>query len=94
MSKPTFQLLAVVAVDRNRPVRCQQPHCGHSVHARVHVVEEAGQLLVLGSDCFAKRFGEGHAPGFGGHGAGGRVLTDAERELLFEDEAAPVKLAA
>jgi hypothetical protein len=40
----------------------------------------------LGSDCFAKRYGDGHlasAPGFGG--GGGRVLTEAEREMLVNN---------
>ena len=59
---------------------------GSSLISRKNVVEEAGQLLVLGSDCFAKRFGEGHATGFRGYGAGGgRVLTEAERELLLNN---------
>lgn len=89
MTKQLFKLLAIVAVDPVRRVRCQQPHCGHSVYARIHVVEEAGQLLVLGSDCFAKRYGEGHTSGFRGYGAGGgRVLTEAERELLLNNTAA------
>lgn len=81
-----FNLLAIVAVDPAHRVRCQQPHCGHTVYARIHVVEEAGQLMVLGSDCFAKRFGASHTANFHGHGSGGgRVLTEAERELLLNN---------
>lgn len=81
-----FNLLAIVAVDPAHRVRCQQPHCGHSVYARIHVVEEAGQLMVLGSDCFAKRFGASHTGNFHGYGSGGgRVLTEAERELLLNN---------
>jgi len=81
-----FKLLAIVAVDPSHRVRCQQPHCGHSVYARIHVVEEADQLIVLGSDCFAKRYGVAHATDFHGHGSGGgRVLTEAEREMLVNN---------
>lgn len=83
-----FKLRAIVAVDPApaHRVRCQQPHCGHSLYARIHVVEEAGQLLVLGSDCFAKRFSEGRTTDFRGYGSGGgRVLTEAERELLLNN---------
>lgn len=89
MAEKSFKLLAIVAVDQKHRVRCQQPHCGHGVYARIHVVEEAGQLLVLGSDCFARRFGEGHTGNFHGYGSGGgRVLTDAERELLLNNTSA------
>jgi hypothetical protein len=81
---PSFKLLAVVAVDSAQRVRCQQPHCGHSVYARIHIVEEDDQLLVLGADCFAKRYGEARAAAFTGSGSsGGRILTDEERELLL-----------
>jgi hypothetical protein len=84
-----FKLLAIVAVDPVHRVRCQQPGCGHGVYARIHVVEDAGELIVLGSDCFAKRYGEGHARGFQGFGAGGgRMLTQAEREMLLHNTAA------
>lgn len=84
-----FKLLAIVAVDPVHRVRCQQPGCGHGVYARIHVVEDAGELIVLGSDCFAKRYGEGYAKGFQGPGAGGgRMLTQAEREMLLHNTAA------
>lgn len=86
MAEKSFNLLAIVAVDPKHRVRCQQPHCGRGVYARIHVVEEAGQLFVLGSDCFARRFGEGLARNFHGYGSdGGRLLTDVERELLLNN---------
>lgn len=89
MAEKSFKLLAIVAVDPVRRIRCQQPHCGHSVYAKIHVVEEAGILFVLGSDCFAKRYGEGHPKEFHGYGfGGGRVLTEAEREMLLTNTAA------
>ncbi|MES2980224.1 MAG: hypothetical protein V4731_17530, partial [Pseudomonadota bacterium] len=44
-------------------VQCQQPGCGHSFYRRIHVVQEAGRLLVLGSTCFEKRFGTALALG-------------------------------
>lgn len=84
-----FKLLAIVAVDPVDRVRCQQPGCGHGVYARIHVVEDSGELIVLGSDCFAKRYGDGHAKRFQGPGAGGgRVLTQAEREMLLHNTTA------
>lgn len=89
MSEENYKLLAIVAVERAKRVRCQQPHCGHSVYARIHVVEEGGTLLVIGSDCFAKRYGVASTTGFNGFGGGaGRTLTDAERELLLSNTAA------
>ena len=80
------RLRAILAIDFEHRVRCQQPGCGHSVHAAVHVVEEAGQLLVLGSTCFAKRYGTAGALGSAQYGGGtGRKLTDEERLLLAEN---------
>ena len=37
-----FRLRAIVTVDEQDRVRCQQPGCGHSVYAAIHVVEENG----------------------------------------------------
>ena len=49
-------------------------------------MEEAGQLIVLGSDCFGRRYGVAHAAYFQGQGSGvGRVLTEAEREMLVNN---------
>jgi hypothetical protein len=89
MTPTQFNLLAIVAVEPEYRVRCQQPHCGHGVYARIHIVEEDGKLLVLGSDCFAKRYGIASTAGFGGFGGGsGRTLTDVERALLSDNTAA------
>ena len=89
MTQSLFNLLAIVAVEPAHRVRCQQPHCGHSIYARIHIVEEAGELLVLGSDCFAKRYGVASTTNFSGFGGGGgRTLTDAEREMLLNNTAA------
>jgi hypothetical protein len=79
-------LRAIVAVDQKDRVQCQQPGCGHSVYAAVHVVEEDGRLLVLGSTCFAKRYGGAEALGAAQYGTGsGRKLTDEEREMLLRN---------
>ena len=50
--------------------------------------------MVLGSDCFAKRYGLGGATGFRGYGAGGggRQLTEAERDRLLHNTAALLEL--
>lgn len=82
------QLLAIVAVDPEHRVRCGQPGCGHSVYARIHVVRADGELLVLGSTCFEKRYGSGSALGAPSYGGGnGRQLTPEERGLLEENTA-------
>lgn len=80
------RLRAVVALDVNKRVQCQQPGCKHSVYAAVHVVEEDGRLLVLGSTCFAKRYGSAHALGHAQYGgSGGRLLTEEERLMLIQN---------
>lgn len=82
------QLLAIVAVDPEHRVRCGQPGCGHSVYARIHVVRADGELLVLGSTCFEKRYGSGSALGAPNYGGGNeRQLTPEERGLLEENTA-------
>ena len=78
------QLLAVVRIAEEERVRCQNPGCGHGVHAAVHIVRESGALMVLGSTCFVRRYGSSKALGNPRYnlGAGGRSLTPEERELL------------
>jgi len=98
------KLLAIVSVEHDDRVRCGQPNCGHSVYRRIHVVRENSKLLVLGSTCFAKRYGADTALGGAKYGGGeGRPLTEAERQLLvsnteallaqFEEEAARLQPA-
>lgn len=80
------KLLAIVSVDHADRVRCGQPTCGHSVFRRIHVVREGSKLLVLGSTCFAKRYGTDTALGSAQYGGGeGRPLTEAERQLLVNN---------
>ena len=85
-NSPNARLRAIVAVDGKHRVRCQQPGCGQSVYAAVHVVEEEGKLMVLGSTCFAQRYGSSVALGSAQYGGGGgRKLTDEERQLLIRN---------
>jgi len=82
------RLIAIVGVNEDARVQCQQPGCGHSVYRRIHVVQESGKLLVLGSTCFEKRFGSASALGNASYGGGGgRELTVEERELLVQNTA-------
>jgi hypothetical protein len=82
-------LVAIVAVDKDARVQCQQPGCGHSVYRRIHIVQDGSELLVLGSTCFAKRYGSHESLGAARHGGGeGRELTDEERQLLLSNTAA------
>lgn len=79
------QLLAIVEVSKEKRVQCQAPSCGHGVYKRIHVVQDQGQLTVLGSDCFARLYGDSisTAPRYGS--GDGRKLTPAERELLTQN---------
>ena len=97
-SSPTSRrarLLAIVAVAPARRVMCQNPGCGHGVYAAIHVVEEQGALMVLGSTCFAKRYGSTNAlglPSYSAGGGGGGTLDEAERQMLMENTAALMAL--
>lgn len=84
------KLLAIVAVDPSHRILCQNPGCGHTVYAAIHVVDDAGTLLVLGSTCFAKRYGGSMslgAPAYSAAGTGGERLTEEERRILIENTA-------
>jgi hypothetical protein len=88
-SRSMPKLHAIVAVEFADRVRCGHPGCGHSVYRRIHVVEDGDELLVLGSTCFAKRYGSADALGRSSHGSGdGRKLTEAERQLLLHNTVA------
>ena len=85
------KLLAIVAVEPSRRVKCRQPGCGHGVYAAIHVVEENGQLMVLGSTCYAKRYEGAQAlgiPAYSAGGSSGAPLTEAQRPLLIDTTAA------
>lgn len=80
------RLRAIVSVPESSRVQCQETGCGRSVYAAVHIVEDAGHLLILGSGCFANRYGSLRALGAAVYGSGaGKRLTDAERLLLLEN---------
>ncbi len=86
---PTARLHAIIAIDAAKAVLCQQPGCGHRVYAAVHIVQEADRYLVLGSSCYAERYGGLKALGTSGYGSGTpRKLSDAERGLLEANTAA------
>lgn len=83
------KLLAIVSVEHEDRVRCGQPGCGHSIYRAIHVVRDNGSLIVLGSSCFAKRYGSEVSLGTArfGTGACGRTLTAEERVLLVDNTA-------
>lgn len=86
MSTDSPRLLAIVEVDKSEKVYCAQPGCRHTVYKAIHVVKEGEQLLVLGSTCFEKRYGDLKALGKAQHwGGNGKVLTSEERALLAEN---------
>lgn len=82
-------LRAIVSVNEEDRVRCGEVGCGHSVFRAIHVVQDDDALHVLGSTCFAKRYGGRNALGQPSYGGGnGRQLTDTEREMLANNTAA------
>lgn len=84
----TARLLAIVSVNgRANAVRCMSPGCFRSVYAAIHVVEDGGELFVMGRDCFAKRYGSQGSLGEPRFGSGGRLLTNEERDLLARNTA-------
>ena len=85
----TTKLLAIVSVEHEDRVQCGQPGCGHSIYRAIHVVRDNGSLIVLGSTCFAKRYGSAATLGTArfGTGDGGRKLTAEERMLLVDNTA-------
>lgn len=91
MKTTNAKLIAIVGVEPDARVQCQQPGCGHSVYRRIHVVQEEAIFLVLGSTCFDKRYGSALALGkatYGSGGEDGRRLTDAQRLQLIHNTAA------
>lgn len=85
------RLLAIVSTTPKSRVQCQNLGCGHGVYAAIHVVEDGGRLVVLGSTCFAKRYGGRLAlgkPSYSPGGGGGTVLSEEERQMLRDNTAA------
>lgn len=88
-------LLAIVSVPTSSRVQCQNPGCGHGVYAAIHVVEDDGKLLVLGSTCFTKRYGGRLAlgkPAYSAGGGNGQVLNEVERQMLKDNTAALIAM--
>jgi hypothetical protein len=83
------KLLAILQVEKEHRVQCQEPGCAHGVYRAIHVIDVDGALTVLGSTCFAKRFGNSAALGTAKFGNGqGRRLDAEERQMLVENTAA------
>ena len=81
------QLLAVLEVPHDDRVRCQAAGCNQPVFRRIHVVRDASGIHVYGSECFKKLFlglpVTSSTPAY--TSTEGRVLTDAERQMLIEN---------
>jgi hypothetical protein len=78
-------LLAVVEIDKSKRIRCQAKGCGHAVYARIHVVLDSGQFVVLGGDCFLRLYGStlrGAKSYYGGTANAPTTLSDEMRLLL------------
>jgi len=88
----TATLKAILQVDKDHRVQCQQPGCAHGVYRAIHVIEEDGKLSVLGSTCFKKRFGRDDALGKPKYGSGtGQMLSSEERQMLIDNTAALIE---
>lgn len=85
-------LKAILQVEKENRVQCQQPGCAHGVYRAIHVIEEDGTLSVLGSTCFKKRFGRIDALGKPTYGGGsGQLLSEEERQMLISNTAALIE---
>lgn len=63
-----------------------QPGCGHRIYQRVHIAREEGEYLVLGADCFKRRYGEAVVLASARTRSGtGRMLSEEERALLIQN---------
>lgn len=83
-------LFMVVEVDPQDRIRCQAPGCNKPVYKRIHVVRDAGRIVVVGSECWGRLYagtsGATPRPRIGS--SDGRLLTDEEREMLSSSTAA------
>lgn len=79
-------LLCIVGVDFDERVRCQAPSCKRTVYSRIHVVNDNGKFFVLGSDCYKRLYhGIDNHNDTEKYGAGGRLLSKEERDLLIRN---------
>lgn len=81
-----MELLAIVRVEREDRVYCQIKKCNRLLR-NIYVVQEGGELTVVGSECFKKTY-----PGHDGkatytNGATGKPLSEIDRELFRENTA-------
>lgn len=82
------KLLAVVSVDEEKRVRCQHPGCTKTIYRSIHVIEDQGQIKVIGSTCIGKGgYGPFNEAAYTGTGAGGRHLTAEEAQQLANNTA-------
>ncbi|MES2944348.1 MAG: hypothetical protein V4772_15885 [Pseudomonadota bacterium] len=85
-ANPDAVLLCIVEVEKSDRVQCQNPGCGHTVWKAIHIVQDNGTLMVLGSTCFQTRYGGFNALGNPSYGSGdARKLTPEERLLLQQN---------
>lgn len=81
----------MTSVDDEHKLVCQAPGCGRGIAKAIHVIrDQAGDIRVIGSGCYARLAGHQRAtadgPAIGGFD--GRRLTQEERALMLADTAA------
>ena len=83
---PTWVLLGVIAVERHDRVQCQCKGCGHTIYARIHMIQWSdGNIECWGRDCYSRELGRtplGRQMEAVYAGLNGRKLTPEEREML------------
>jgi len=53
-----IELIAIVELPEAHKVLCQYEDCGRKIYREVHVIRIDGQIVVYGSSCVKKAFGE------------------------------------
>lgn len=86
-----MRLLAIVEIPKDQRVYCQAEHCARTVYRRVHIVEDDGDILVLGSKCYSVLYEDDFRSHSEYTGWSSRALSLAERELLIRNTRALIE---
>jgi len=82
-----MELLAIVKVERENRVYCQINNCNRLL-TNIYVVQDRGELTVIGSECFKKTYPEHDGKPMYTGGGSGQLLSEDERELFIKNTAA------
>ncbi len=54
--KEKVELAAIVEVDKDSRVQCQEPGCGKPLFKKIHVIRVEDKLSVIGATCFNRLY--------------------------------------